>query len=145
MSQRYLIIGGTGKTGSRVAQRLETAGMQVRSVSRSSTPGFDWEDDSSWPAVIEGMDAAYITYAPGIALPGAVARVERFIALALASGMKRLVLLTGRGEDEAEKAEDVLKRSGADWTIVRASWFAQNFSEGFLVDEIRMGQVHFPR
>lgn len=140
-----LVIGGTGKTGRRVKQRLEALDVQVRNGSRTATPPFDWKDRSSWDAVTEGVRAAYITYYPDIALPGAVDAIEAFISLAVAKGRKRLVLLSGRGEEEAQKAEQALMASGADWTIVRASWFSQNFSENFFVEDIIAGEVAFPR
>ena len=54
------------------------------------------------------------------------------------------MLLSGRGEPEAQRSEDVLKASGADWTILRCSWFAQNFSEGILLDALLAGEVALP-
>lgn len=138
-----LLIGGRGKTGSRVSDALEAKGIAVRLGSRSTTPSFDWHDASTWPAAIEGASAAYITYYPDVTVPGAVEAIEAFVRLALDSGLRRLVLLSGRGEEEAIRAEQVLIGSGADWTIVRASWFAQNFSESFLAEGIASGEVFF--
>jgi len=126
-----LVLGGTGKTGRRVAERLEALGRPVRIGSRSATPAFDWEDRSTWKAALSGVSAAYIAYAPDLGLPGGLKAVEALTATALESGVRRLVLLSGRGEDEAMRAEQALIRSGADWTIVRAAWFMQNFSESF--------------
>lgn len=139
-----LLIGGAGKTGARVAERLRAAGVPVRMGSRSTSPTFDWHDESTWPAAIEGVRAAYITYHPDVTVPGAVEAIEAFIHLALDCGVRRLVLLSGRGEEEAVRAEQVLIGSGADWTVVRASWFMQNFSESFFIDGIRQGEVFFP-
>ncbi len=138
-----LLIGGRGKTGSRIADRLEAKGVEVRLGSRSATPSFDWHDESTWPTAIEGVRAAYITYYPDVTVPGAVEAIEAFIQLALDTGLRRLVLLSGRGEEEAIRAEQVLIGSGADWTVVRASWFMQNFSENFFLDDIRRGEVFF--
>lgn len=59
-------------------------------------------------------------------------------------GVRRLVLLSSRGEERARPTEEALKASGADWTIVRAAWFAQNFSEGPLVEGLRHGELVFP-
>ena len=131
-----LVIGGRGKTGARVADRLEAKGVDVRLASRASSPAFDWTDRSTWPAAIAGARAAYIVYYPDLATPGAVEAIRDFTALAIEHGMKRLVLLSGRGEPEAQAAEEELMRSGADWTVVRASWFAQNFSESLLAPGI---------
>lgn len=139
-----LILGGNGKTGGRVADRLNAMGRTVRLASRSTEPAFDWLDQSTWPDVLEGAGAVYITYQPDLAVPGAVEAVEAFSRLALSFGVTRQVLLSGRGEEEAQRAEQVLMSSGADWTIVRASWFAQNFSENFLLDGVLDGHLALP-
>lgn len=144
-SAPILVIGGTGKTGRRVANRLAEKGLPVRIGSRSASPAFDWQRPESWDASLDGVRAAYITYYPDIALPGAVEQIDAFITKALAHGVERLVLLTGRGEPEAQRAEQVLAQSGADWTVVRASWFAQNFSENFFIEGLQAGEVVFPR
>ena len=139
-----LVLGGTGKTGRRVAERLTGRGLEVRIGSRSAEPPFDWNDQSTWGEALEGAGAAYITYFPDIAVPGAVDTVQSFIEEALARGVTRLVLLTGRGEEEAQRAEQVLQNSGADWTIVRCSWFSQNFSENYLLDPLLAGEIVLP-
>ena len=65
------------------------------------------------------MTAAYITYGPDLAAPGSVEALTELIGLARVAGVKRLVLLSGRGEEEAERAEEVVRASGLEWTIVR--------------------------
>lgn len=140
-----LVIGGNGKVGRRVADRLTSRGIDVRIGSRSANPPFDWNDSNTWPAAIDGVRAAYISYYPDLALPGADEAIRAFTSLAVQKGLKRLVLLSGRGEPEAQEAEQVLMASGADWTVVRPSWFAQNFSENFFLDGILAGEVVFPR
>ena len=50
--QTTLILGGSGKTGRRVAQRLSARGWPVRLGSRSSEVPFDWHDETSWPRAI---------------------------------------------------------------------------------------------
>lgn len=72
-----LIAGGTGKTGRRVAQRLSARGLPVRIGSRSSEPPFDWEDPASWGPALQGVDSAYLAYAPDLAFPGAPSRSGR--------------------------------------------------------------------
>ncbi|MGO4448933.1 NAD(P)H-binding protein [Phyllobacterium sp. TAF24] len=139
-----LIIGGTGKTGRRVAERLTAQGVPVRIGSRSGTPSFDWEDRNTWLPALDGVRAAYITYYPDIAIPGATETVEALTRLAVENGVKRLVLLSGRGEHEAQRAEKAFQASGADWTIVRASWFAQNFSENVMLASILAGELALP-
>jgi uncharacterized protein YbjT (DUF2867 family) len=139
-----LVVGGTGKTGRRVAERLAARGIPVRIGSRSANPAFDWEDPSGWAAALDGVGAAYITYYPDLAAPGAPEAVRALVDQALARGVRRLVLLSGRGEEEARRAEQVLQDSGADWTIVRASWFSQNFSESVLLEGVLAGEIVLP-
>jgi len=139
-----LVVGGTGKTGRRVAARLAARGLPVRIGSRSAEPPFDWEDEATWAPALRGSRAAYVTFYPDLAVPGAVEAVQRFVEIALEQGVNRLVLLSGRGEPEAERAEQVLQASGAEWTILRSSWFAQNFSENYLLEPILAGDVALP-
>ncbi|GLQ80710.1 NmrA family transcriptional regulator [Mesorhizobium huakuii] len=139
-----LILGGTGKTGRRLAERLTARGIPVRIGSRSGTPRFDWEAPASWAPALEGVSAVYISYYPDIAVPGAAEVIDAFARLAVEHGVRRLVLLSGRGEHEAQRAEEMLKASGADWTILRCAWFSQNFSEGFLVEPLLAGEVALP-
>jgi uncharacterized protein YbjT (DUF2867 family) len=143
-SHSTLVLGGTGKTGRRVVDRLTARGHLVRVGSRSQTPAFDWNDHSTWPAALRDIGAAYITYYPDLAIHGAAEQVGTFVALALQHGVRRLVLLSGRGEEEAQRTEELLQSSGADWTILRASWFAQNFSESFMADSVRAGELVLP-
>lgn len=139
-----LVLGGTGKTGRRVAKRLRARGLPVRIGSRSAEPRFDWNDAATWASVLQGVGAVYITYQPDLAVPGAVEAVWSFTKAALEVGVRRMVLLSGRGEEEAQRAEQALQDTDADWTIVRATWFAQNFSEGFLLDAVLAGMVALP-
>jgi uncharacterized protein YbjT (DUF2867 family) len=139
-----LVIGGTGKTGSRVLQRLEALGVPTRMGSRSADPPFDWENADTWAGALDGAGAAYISYYPDLAMPGAVEAVTEVARTALEHGVKRLVLLSGRGEEEAQRAERALRESGVDWTIVRCSWFSQNFSEGFFAEQVAAGELVVP-
>ncbi|MEP7455176.1 NAD(P)H-binding protein [Phyllobacterium sp. SB3] len=139
-----LIVGGTGKTGRRVAERLTAQGLPVRIGSRNASPAFDWEQPETWSASLEGVCAAYITYYPDLAVAGAAETVGDFIKLALRKDVRRLVLLSGRGEPEAQHAEKLLQQSSADWTIVRASWFMQNFSESMMLEPIIAGTLALP-
>jgi uncharacterized protein YbjT (DUF2867 family) len=139
-----LITGGTGKTGRRLAERLRKKGVAVRVGSRAASPPFDWRDRSTWPAALEGVKAVYAAFQPDVAAPGVLEIAEAFFAAARKHGVDRIVFLSGRGEPEAEAAEEALKASGADWTILRCSWFAQNFDEGFFLDGIRSGVLALP-
>ncbi|MCO4319576.1 NmrA family NAD(P)-binding protein [Phyllobacterium sp. 21LDTY02-6] len=144
LGKPVLVIGGTGKTGKRVASRLAQLGIPVRIGSRSAAPAFDWNDPAGWQSALDGVSAAYITYYPDLAVPGSGAAIQRLTRLALEMGVKRLVLLSGRGEPEAQHAEAILQASGADWTIVRASWFMQNFSESLMAGPILSGALALP-
>ena len=139
-----LVTGATGKTGRRVAARLEAAGRAVRRGSRRAAPAFDWEDRATWARALEGASAAYVSFQPDIAVPGGVETVSAFFAQAVAAGCGRLVLLSGRGEIEAEAAEAALAGSGAEWTVLRASWFNQNFDESFFLEPILEGGLALP-
>ena len=139
-----LVIGGTGKSGRRVAARLAGRGVAVRTASRSSRPPFSWQDESTWAPALHGVGAAYLSYHPDIGLPQAAEQIGSFVELALAEGVGRLVLLSGRGSDAALRAERALQDSKAAWTVVRSSWFSQNFSEGFLTELVRGGRIAFP-
>ena len=139
-----LVLGGTGKTGRRVVSRLQERGAAVRVGSRGGEPPFDWDDRATWAPALHGASAAYISYFPDIALPGAPEAIAELSRLAVAGGTRRLVLLSGRGEQEAQRAEAELRASGADWTIVRCSWFSQNFSEDYLREPVLAGEVALP-
>ncbi len=143
--QNILVLGGKGKTGRRVASRLAEKGQTVRIGSRSEKPSFDWEDPSTWEGALEGMESVYITYQPDLAVPGAREAIEGFTSQAVKSGVRKLVLLSGKGEQEAEECERIVMNSGLDWTVVRASWFNQNFSESFFLDPILAGHVALPK
>jgi len=142
--QDTLVLGATGKTGRRVAEGLKQRGLPVRLGSRTGTPPFDWDDESTWEAALRGTGAAYIVYYPDLAVPGSVDAVAAFADTALRVGVRRLVLLSGRGEPEAQRAEQALQATDADWTIVRSAWFHQNFDEGHFVEPIRAGVIELP-
>ena len=139
-----LVLGGTGKTGRRVAARLTARGLPVRIGSRSAQPPFDWSNPATWAPSLDGVGAVYVSYYPDVAAPGGVEAVSAFANVAVANGVRRLVLLSGRGEPEAEEAEAAVQASGAELTILRATWFAQNFSEGFMLEPVQQGVIALP-
>ena len=143
-TQPILIIGSTGKTGSRVAAQLEAMNLPVRHGTRHADIPFDWEDDSTWAPVLEGVSKAYVTYFPDLAFPGAVEKVAAFCEVAKTTGLDHIVLLSGRGEHHARLGEEAVRASGLDFTLVRAAWFAQNFSEGYLRDPSLEGVLPMP-
>jgi len=141
--QPTLVIGGTGKIGRRVVERLAARRMPVRVGSRSSEPRFDWDDRPSWGPALEGVGAAYVSHYWD-ALPGAADTLGLFAELAVRRGVSRLVLLSGRGEEEAERAEQAVRDSGAELTILRSTWFAQNFSETYWQEQVQAGELALP-
>ena len=144
-NQQHLIIGGTGKTGRRVLDRLTSRGLDVRTLSR---PEFDWEDPTTWSSVEVGADSVYLTFAPDVAFPGAPEAVAEVARRVLESGTGRLILLSGRGEPEAQRAEELVIElavaHGAEWGVARCAFFMQNFSEGFLAESLAAGELAFP-
>jgi uncharacterized protein YbjT (DUF2867 family) len=139
-----LVLTASGKTGRRVADGLETKGVPIRRGSRSGEVPFEWNDSSTWEPALAGVQAAYVVYTPDLAVPAAPPAITDFTRLAVRSGVKKLVLLSGRGEAEAQRCERIVQESGLDWTIVRASWFNQNFSEGPFLDLVVAGEVALP-
>ncbi|WP_328941696.1 NmrA family transcriptional regulator [Streptomyces sp. NBC_00250] len=145
-TQTVLVTSATGKTGRRVAERLAARGVTVRAGSRTGATPFDWEAPETWAPALRGADAAYVAYYPDLAAPGAVEAMEAFGRLAVENGVRRLTLLSGRGEPEAIVAEEALRAAadGAELAVVRASFFAQNFSEGLLAEGLAEGVIVFP-
>ncbi|OJJ21492.1 NmrA family transcriptional regulator [marine bacterium AO1-C] len=144
-TQQILVIGGTGKTGRRVVERLTQAGHQVRIGSRSADIPFDWHQPDTWSKALTGMDAVYITFQPDLAVPGSTEAIEGLSAMAVNLGIQKLVLLSGRGEKEAQACEKIVMNAGTAWTIVRADWFNQNFSESVFLEPVLTGHVALPR
>lgn len=143
-TQSTLVIGGRGKTGRRVVERLTARGLPVRTGSRSGTPPFDWEDQATWLPALRDVGAVYITYYPDLAFPGAADTVGAFAELAVAHGVRRLALLSGRNEAGALRGEQAVRDSGADWTLVRSSFMNQNFSESFWLEPLLQGELAVP-
>ncbi|MDN5204878.1 NmrA family NAD(P)-binding protein [Fulvivirgaceae bacterium BMA10] len=144
-NRKILVIGGKGKTGRKVVERLNNRSIDVRIGSRTEEPAFDWENPGTWVGALADIDTVYITYQPDLAVPGALNTIKEFTSVAVANGIKKMVILSGRGEKEAQLCEQVVMNAGVDWTVVRCDWFNQNFSESFFLDPILAGQVALPR
>lgn len=144
MKQNILVIGGTGKTGSRVAENLSQSGHNVRVVGRKTNPAFNWENPETYAEALKNMDRAYIVYYPDLAVPGARDAITKLTEKALDAGLEKVVLLSGKGETEAEACENIVAHSGLNYTLVRASWFNQNFSEGAFLEFVINGTVALP-
>jgi len=139
-----LVLGGTGQTGRRVAEELAARGLPIRVGSRSGEMPFDWGDEATWAPALRDVGTVYVSYYPDLAVPGAVQAVRSFAALAMQQGVRRLLLLSGRGEEEAQCAERAVQEvapSGRSWS---SSFFSQNFSESFFLAPILGGEVALP-
>lgn len=145
-TKKILVLGGNGKTGRRVAALLETQkDVEVRIGSRSATIPFDWEKPETWLNAMQDIDIVYITFQPDLAVPTASEIIQKFTTLATQNGVEKMVLLSGRGEKEAQVCEEIVKETAKNWTIVRASWFNQNFSESIFLEPVSAGFVALPQ
>lgn len=145
-TKKILVLGANGKTGRRVLERLENnTEVEVRAGSRSAVIPFDWEKPETWQAALKDINTVYISYQPDLAIPSATTAIQLFSGLATQMGVEKMVLLSGRGEKEAQVCEEIVKTNAKKWTIVRASWFSQNFSESFFLEPIVAGYVALPR
>ena len=131
-NETTLVIGGTGKTGRRVAERLTARGRAVRVVSRSSPVPFDWNDERTWAGALSGVRSMYVTYFPDLALPDAAEHLRRLSKRAVGGGVEKIVVLAGRGEPGCQTALRAVRESGAAVTALECAFFSQNFSEGVL-------------
>ena len=138
-----LVLGGTGKTGRRVVERLTARGIPTRVGARSGEPPFDWDDRDTWAPALHGVGSVYVSHYLD-ALPGSAEIIGSFAELAVANGILRLVHLSGRGEAEAERAEEAVRNSGAEATTLRSTWFSQNFSESYFLDGLLAGELALP-
>ncbi|MBX4896017.1 NmrA family NAD(P)-binding protein [Rhizobium bangladeshense] len=143
-TSEIVLVGGSGKTGGRIIKRLEGRGITIRPASRSSARPFDWEDRSTWRGALEGASSAYVAFQPDLAVAWAAEAVAALAKVAVECGLEHIVLLSGRGEEGAQRSEAALIASGIDTTILRASWFCQNFSEGAFLEQIRAGRLQLP-
>ncbi|MEO3876443.1 NAD(P)H-binding protein [Nonomuraea sp. B12E4] len=143
----FLVLGATGKTGRRVTARLRAAGKTVRAASRSSEARFDWADPTTWDDVVNGVSAVYVI-APEVPGPA-----HEFVSRAVAAGVRRFVLLSGRGADtwgdslfglDVRSAEEAVRASGVEWSILRPTNFSQNFDDGFFHAPIMAGELVLP-
>jgi len=145
-TNKILVIGGKGKTGSRVVKLLnEKPNITIRLGSRSSEIPFNWEKTETWSLALKDINSIYITFQPDLAIPSAPETIQKFALLATKLGVEKMVLLSGRGEKEAQICEEIVKATAQKWTIVRASWFNQNFSESIFLEPLLAGFVALPQ
>ncbi|MFI6865797.1 NmrA family NAD(P)-binding protein [Nocardia sp. NPDC050406] len=141
-----LVTGATGQTGSRVAAGLRAAGVRIRAVSRSGSVPFDWHDERTWNAALSGVSAAYLVtpMEPDFDAAAVAGLVER----ATASGVRRLVLLSGLsagyGSAPMLSREIPVRESGVEWTILRPGAFQQNLLAGAYLHAMQAGELRLP-
>ncbi|WP_245690829.1 NmrA family transcriptional regulator [Sinosporangium album] len=143
-SREILITAPTGRTGSRVAARIEGAGFVARRASRSTEVRFDWHDETTWNDALAGVHAAYLCYSPDLAIPGTDQIIAAFAERAAVHGVDKLVLLSGRGEAGAEACERAVFAASPSAVVLRCAWFQENFSEHFLTWPVRQGRIAVP-
>lgn len=146
--QAILVLGGTGKTGRRVSRQLAELGYPTKVASRSGKQFFDWHDKGTWQEALDGVGSVYVVDEQS---DKAASLLADFTELARRKKVGRFVLLSLRLMDQWKHdesmfaAERAVQNSGAAWTILRPTWFSQNFSEDpFLSDEIKRGEVVLP-
>jgi uncharacterized protein YbjT (DUF2867 family) len=142
-----LVLGGTGTTGRRVVAGLRERGVPARIATRKpGEPGqvrFDWADRATHLAALRDVSAVYLLAPIGEAEPARL--VEPFLADALAAGVRRVVLLSSSAvaEDSPGLGElQRLVRAAPEWTVLKPSWFMQNFTGEHLVAQgVRDGEI----
>ena len=136
-----VVLGGTGKTGRRLVRALR--GTPVRAVSRSTPVRFDWSDQDTWEAALAGATAVYLV------APADPDLASVFVKQA--TSVRRFVVLSGRGIDRVQgafhgmaAAEAAVRESDAEWTILRANNFDQNFDEDLWHAPLVAGRLALP-
>ena len=133
-----LVLGATGKTGSRVARKLAERALAVRRAARSGADiNFDWNDPTTFGAALRGVSGVYLI-APVLRVDFAGV-VSRFLDEAERAGVRHVTLLSAYVMEHAP-AEfalravelDLAARTSLAHSILRPAWFMQNFSETFL-------------
>ncbi|MBH5334715.1 NAD(P)H-binding protein [Streptomyces pactum] len=139
-----LVLGGSGKTGRRVAALLAERGVPARTASRGGATRFDWLDATTWGPALDGVTAVYLVYLQDLGSARAPGHIEEFLRLAKERGVARVVLLSARDWPAARPVEDAVRASGLGWTILRPTWFAQNFSEDMFLPYLQAGELRLP-
>ncbi|GII95918.1 SDR family oxidoreductase [Sinosporangium siamense] len=132
-----LVLGATGKTGRRVVTRLRDLGLPVKAASRSGETRFDWDDPTTWDAALDGVSKLYLVPPPLSADP-----TQEITAL-LQKFSGHVVVLSARGAG-FHPAEDVVRKLAAEWTVLRPTWFFQNFNEDLFAPAVEAGELALP-
>ena len=133
-----LLLGGTGRTATRIALLLDKLGTPYIRASRSSKDcKFDWLDESTLinPFNKSADITAVYLVAPGVA--DCFTPMKKFIDLARSKGVKRFVLLSASIIEKGGPAYGTVheylatlgEREGLEWAALRPTWMMENFSE----------------
>ena len=150
ISPTTLVLGGTGKTGQRLAGLLRDAGGDVRTAARSKADvRFDWTDPATHALALTGVGRVYLV-PPALRLDFA-GTVHAFLDQAESAGVQHVTYLSARGvelapDEVAMRAVelDLLDRTGLTHSILRPAFFMQNFTEGAFADALRTGVLALP-
>lgn len=148
MVDRVLVTGGTGKTGSLVARQLAARGLEARIATRNvTTPDqvhFEWGNTASFSAALDGVDAIYLV-APTDRTDH-LAVMRPLLEQAVNQGVSQLVLLSASSLPEGApmmgEVHAWLRANAARWTVLRPSWFMQNFVTQHLPSIVNEGCVY---
>lgn len=134
-----LVTTPNGKVGSALAAQLLERGEAVRlgahtpakaqaDFAQAQVVHFDFGDPASVRAALAGVAALYLA-APATTDPE---QVNRVVDLAVEAGVRRIVRLSAAGVEHSEtglrQIERHIEGSGVEWTMLRPSWFFQNYS-----------------
>jgi uncharacterized protein YbjT (DUF2867 family) len=143
-----LVIGATGTTGSRVVTFLSQRGVLTRQATRTPrSPGqvrFDWADRATHADALRGVGAIYLI-AP-IEVSDPVPLVKPFLKEALRQGVRRVVQLSSSALPEGGPGlgavHHLVRTMMPEWTVLRPSWFMQNFVGDHLVAQgVETGEI----
>lgn len=143
-----LVTGATGTTGSRVGAFLAERGISTRLATRTPTSPrqvrFDWADTDTHADALRGVTAIYLIAPIGVADP--IPLVEPFLNEALRQGIRRVVALSSSALPEGAPGlgavHHLIRTTVPEWTVLRPSWFMQNFTGDHLVAHgVRAGEI----
>jgi uncharacterized protein YbjT (DUF2867 family) len=136
--ETVFVVGAMGNVGSRVAAHLTDVGRAVRAATRwpeaydgpAEPVRFDFTDPGTHAPAVEGAGSAFVmTPADVEAYP----QLIPFMQTAADAGVRRIVLMTAMGVDQApddvplRAAELHLEQGDQEHTLLRPNWFMQNF------------------
>jgi uncharacterized protein YbjT (DUF2867 family) len=137
-TNQVLVLGATGKTGSRVAEQLSAHEVSVRTAARSGADArFDWDNQATWEQTLRGATGLYLV-SPILRIDFA-SLVGRFLDQAERAGIRHVTYLSAYGMEHAPAEValravelDLAARGSLTSTMIRPAWFMEDFSETFL-------------